>query len=251
VRRSRVVAPVIVTAACIAMAGCSSGGGLDAHQSGHSTASAAPHPGSSAAAIPTGVQLGKVLNGTHLPAGWKLPPGSGDLSNSGPTNMSQNGPPPHEYACKYVGGGAQAGYIVSWWSSSNASMILEYPAIPGNLPQVNLGIAAYAPGAAAKNMAKAAELIARCRSFRVPGLPGHDTTSVKTIPHLGTQNLFLTAKDHLSSGSITDQMLLVRDGNYIVSVDTNTGTDGNVRPATVQGFGGWLLQQLRQAKYLS
>jgi hypothetical protein len=237
-----------MAAGIVMTAGCSSGGGgRTPHSAGHASTSATQHPGSPAGAIPTGTQLGALLAGAHLPAGWKHAPGTGSIDNSGSQAMVNTGPTPAEYSCKYVDSALQAGYIVNWWSSSDATMILIYPTRAATLPQVTLTVAAYAPGRAAENMAKAAALMAHCRSFRDPGLDNDPTTtSVRTIPHLGNQNLFLTSREHTSNaGTLTGQLLLIRDGNYIAGVDTNTGEDGNVRPATVQGFGGWLVQLLR------
>jgi hypothetical protein len=253
VRRSRLATTAIVTAAGIlTAAGCSSGGGIDAggHPSSPATASATPHASSPAGAVPTGVQLGKILSAAHLPAGWKLAPGADSSSNSGPLNTTtQQGPQPAEYACRFLSSGVQAEYIVSWWQESDATMLLEYPSKATTLPQVTLTVAAYAPGDAAKNMAKAAALMAHCRSFRDPSLDhDRDQTSVKNVPHLGDQNLFLTSSEQTSAGTVTGQLLLARVGNYIVGVATNTGDAGDVRPATVQGFGGWLAQLLEHAK---
>jgi len=248
-------APVIVMAvATIMTAGCSSGGGLAEHPSSHSTASSQPQPTTSkAAAIPNGPQLGKMLAAAHLPKGWEIAPGGDSIGTSSSMLMAGDGPTPAEYTCKYLDSGASAGYPISWWSSSDASAVLEYPTTAANLPQVTLNVGAYAPGNAAKTMAKLAALQARCRSFRDPSVDNFPTTtSVKTIPHLGDQNLFLTSRERTNNaGTLVGQMFLVRDGNYIVAVDTNTGLDGDVRPATVQGFGAWLLQQLQQANYLS
>lgn len=250
-RRSRLTAPVIAMAVgIVTAAGCGSGGGPAAQPSSQASTSATPHPSSSTAAIPTGVQLGKVLDAAHLPAGWTHAQGEGNgMQSSGSMNTTKNGPLPGQYGCKYVDGSVQAGYILNWWSSSNATMILTYPSGAGT-PTVNLTVAAYAPGAAAKNMAKAAALMAHCRSFRDPGLDNdRDTTSVTTIPHLGDQNLFLTSKEHTSNaGTLIGQLLLIRAGNYILAV--SNGVNG-LRPATVQGFGGWLWQLLQKSKYLS
>jgi hypothetical protein len=232
-------------------AGCSSGGGLAVRPSGHASTSVTPHPSSPATAIPTGTELGKLLGGAALPAGWKHAQGMGNgMQNSGPVNGTATGPPPAEYTCKYLDSSVQAGYILSWYSASNASMILTYPSEPANLPEVNLTVAAYPPGGAAKNMAKAAALMAHCRSFRDPGEDhDRDKTSVKTIPHLGNQNLFLTSKEYTgNAGTLTGQLLLIQDGNYILGVSNGISA---VRPATVQGFGGWLVQLLEKSRYVS
>jgi hypothetical protein len=230
-------------------AGCSSnGGGLAVHPSSHPTTPASPHPSASSTAIPTGTQLGKMLAGAHLPAGWTHAQGAGSgIEDSGSANMAGTGPEPAEYACKYLDSSLQAAYIINWWSSSYASLLLIYPSESANLPQVTVTVGAYAPGDAAKNMARAGALMARCRSFRDPGIDNdRDTTSVKTIPHLGDRNLFLTSREYTSNaGTLTAQLLLIQDGSYILGVDTNTAAGGNVRPATVQGFGGWLVQLLR------
>lgn len=240
-----------MVAAIVMAAGCSSGGGITVGSHGHTAASGPPHPSSSAGAIPNGNQLGQVLSGAHLPAGWKPAPGADNLGTSGATNMAGEGPTAAEYSCNYVDSGGQVSYLINWWSAANASEVLVYPT-SGSLSQLTVIIGAYLPGDAAKDMAKAAALMAHCRSFRDPGLDGDPTrTSVQSIPHLGDQNLFLTATEHTKYGTLTGQMIMVRAGNYIVGVDTNTGDDGNVRPATVQGFGDWLLQQLQQAKYLN
>jgi hypothetical protein len=246
-------APVaVMTVGIVMAAGCSSGGGLAVHPSGQATTSATPRPSSSTAAVPTGNQLGKVLAGARLPAGWKQAPGPDNLATSGSLNMAGDGPEPAEYTCKYLDSGLQAGYFISWYSSSSASIILVYPSSAARLPQVTLNIGGYAPGAAAKSMAKTAALMAHCRSFRDAGLDGDPTrTSVRTIPHLGNRNLFLTSTEHTKDGTLIGQMLLVQDGNFIVAVDTNTGLDGDVRPATVQGFGGWLVQLLANSKSLT
>jgi hypothetical protein len=243
-------AAVVVAFGIVMAAGCSSGGGLPVRPSSHATTSATPHRSSGAAAIPVGTQLGALLAGAHLPAGWTHAQGAGNgMANSGSLNTAGDGPPPGQYGCKYVDGSVQAGYIVNWWASSSATMILTYPSA-ANTPTVNLTIAAYAPGAAAKDMAKAAALIAHCRSFRDPGLDNdRDTTSVTTIPNLGDQNLFLTSREDTSNaGTLTGQLLLIRAGDYILAV--SNGVDA-LRPATVRGFGGWLWQLLEKSKYAS
>jgi hypothetical protein len=250
VRRSRLAAPVIALGFGVVMAAaCSSGGGLAVHPPGHATTSATPNPHASATAIPTGTQLGKLLGEAVLPAGWKHAQGVGNgMQNSGSMNATATGPPPAEYTCKYLDSSVQAGYILGWYSASNASMILTYPSEPANLPEVNLTVAAYPADGAAKNMAKAAALMGRCRSFRDPGEDhDRDQTSVTTIPHLGDRNLFLTSKEYTgNAGTLTGQLLLIQDGNYILAVSNGISA---VRPATVQGFGGWLVQLLDKSTY--
>jgi hypothetical protein len=248
VRRSRGATPLIVMVIGIAMAaGCGSGGGPAAHPSSSATTSASPHPGGSLSVIPTGPQLARVLGDARPPSGWSHAQGKGGgQANSGPVNKPPYGPGRSEYICSALDSAVQAYTLISWWSSSQASMILTYPSEPANLPQVDLDIGAYQPGYAAKTITGLSTLIGRCRSFHDKfGSGALTTTSMRTIPRLGDQNVFLTSVENSSGGKITAQVLLARVGNYIAGVDTNTADDGNVRPATVQGFAGWLIQLLQ------
>lgn len=247
-RRSRIAALVLAVlfAGMAATAGCSSNGSPD----GHTTSRPATPPGSPAAALPLGTQLGQLLKGAHYPAGWK--PATAVAHNeidSGSTLSPGFGPPRKGYVCPAVDSAASALNFTTWWGRSYASIVLQYPGQALSTPQVNLTLGAYSPGNAAKTIAQVAALASRCRSFRDQYMShSRATASTRVIPHLGDQNLFLTSVNDTPNGKLTGQVLLVRSGSYLVGVETTTGTDGHVRPATVQGFAGWLLQLLH-SKY--
>jgi hypothetical protein len=245
-------AVIAVAAGIVTAAGCSSGGGLDVHPSVHATTPATPHPGASSTAILNGVQLAQILDHAPPPSGWSSGKGlSSGESNSGSMVTPPYGPQRSNSMCSDLNSAVQAMSFIQWWSSSNAVRNLTYPSEPADLPQVDVAVGAYQPGYAAKTMAKAAALIGSCRSFHDKAVSNAlITTSTRTIPSLGDQNLFLTSVENASTGKITAQVFLVRVGNYIVGVDTNTASAGQVRPATVQGFGGWLVQLL-QSKSLT
>jgi hypothetical protein len=233
-----------------AVAGCSSGGIPVARPSSHDTGSA--KPGASAAAMPTGTQLGQAIGSVRLPTGWTHAQGTGGGQvNSGSMITPPNGVPPSQDSCSVLDSNVSSMAVLAWWSSSYDSMVLTYPSIPANLPQLNVSAGLYKPGYAAKTMAFLTTLIGHCHSFGDKFLSNDPVTvSVTTVPHLGQQNLFLTSVEHTSAGVITARMILVEDGNVIVGSDTNTATDGDVRPATLQGFAYWMLQVLQSKSLL-
>jgi hypothetical protein len=251
-RRSRLAAPAIVMAIGIVLAtGCSGGGGggLALHPSGHATTPATPKPSSAVGTISNGTQLGQILSQARPPTGWSSGSGlnSGEINSGSMLDNPPPGPGREQYTCSAMDTAVQAYSIIAWWSSSSATRNLAYASSqPGVSPLVTLAVGGYEPGYAVKTMDNLATLIGHCHSFHDKFGSGRlTTTSMRTIPHLGDQNLFLTSVQVESGVKVTAQVFLVRVGNYIVGVDTNTADAGNVRPATVQGFGGWLVQLLQ------
>jgi hypothetical protein len=243
-RFPRTAVPVAVIAALVtaAAAGCSSGGGTAGHPGDGGSTPGGPGA-STAAAPPTGVQLGQFLKHLQLPAGWIHARGTGGgETDSGGTVDPGTGPQRSQDNCSTLDSSAQASTFIRWWSESNASMIVTYPRDPQSLPEVTLSLGVFQPGDAAKAMAKLSALAADCRSFLDKYAP-HDRTTVSAsvVSHLGDQNVYLTSIDYSKDGKITDQVLLARSGNAMAGVDTNDAGGGAVRAATVQGFAGWLL----------
>ena len=232
-----VIAALVVTAA----AGCSSGGGMPAGQLGHG-GSTSPRPGASRAAPPTGTQLGQFLAHLTLPAGWSHATGTGGgATNSGGIVNQGPGPAASQKICSVLDSSAYASTFVEWWAESYASQIVTYPRQAQSLPEVSLSLGVFQPGYAAKTMSLVSALAGHCRSF-VDKYPPHDrdTVSAAVVSHLGDQSLYLTSTEHTKDGNITDQVLLVRVGSDVVGVDSNDAGGGAVRPATVEGFAGWL-----------
>jgi hypothetical protein len=238
---------VMAVAVAVTLAACSSGSGPGAHSGGHASGSPSP-----AAAMPTGARLGQLLAGVKLPANWSFAQGSGNGQfNSGTMIVSPSGPAPSQDSCTTVNSSVTSMGIIQWWASSYDSLALTYPNSTENEYQLNVTAGLYKPGYAAKTMSFVSALIGRCRSFKDKNL--HDapvTTSVATVPHLGQQNLFLTSQESTSNGPITTRVILVQVGNDIVGADSDNALDGNVPPATLQGFADWMLQAL-QAKSLA
>jgi hypothetical protein len=249
-RRSRLAAPVILTAIGIVLAtGCSGGGGLALHPSSHAATTTTPKSSPTTSTISDGTQLGQILGHAQPPTGWSSGSGlnSGEINSGSMLDDPPPGPGRGQYTCSALDTAVQAYGIIAWWSSSSATRKLTYTSSqPGVSPLVTLAVGGYEPGYAVKTMDNLATLIGGCHSFHDKFGSGRPTTtSMRTIPHLGDQNLFLTSVQVESGVKVTAQVFLVRVGDYIVGVDTNTADAGDVRPATVQGFGGWLVQLLQ------
>lgn len=245
--RRAVAAVGVLTVVALAVTGC---GGAAPSQAGSGHAGSAratstARPGAPAAHIPTGAQLGHLLLSAHPPAGWRPDNAAAhNEQNTGPFLQPANGPQPGQYKCTAVGSGTLAMDFMAWWNKSEASITLQYPADPGP-PQVDLTLGAFEPGYAAKTIDMTAALASRCRSFKDKYMYNYrNTTSTTVLPHLGNQNLYVQSVAHTPHGKITDRILLVRVGNDLVGVDTNNAGGGNVRPATVKGFAGWLMHLL-------
>jgi hypothetical protein len=239
----------VLTAAALAVTGCGQAG-----QSGHSTpashqptASGGPFGGKT----PVGTQLGSLLTHAHLPAGW------GPVTNAGRPEIdsgsqlgSPSGPQSGEDSCTTLGISVQASDFADWWAVSSASLVVQYN--PGSadvsIPIANLTVAAYQPADdAARTLSTVTSLADSCRSFTDSS---GDSVTVRSaaIPQISSQSLYLSSTAQTSSaGPIVAQVLLAHVGSYVIGVDTNTATGGNVSQATVEQLSAWLARLVQSS----
>jgi hypothetical protein len=206
-------------------------------------------PAASTAQLPVGAQLGHILMGAHLPAGWgPIHAVQHPEIDSGSLLLPVDGPRPGQYICSAMGSSAGAGDFIYWWARSYASVGLQYRSDAGGLSPavVNLTIGAFDPGYAARTIALTAKLAGRCRAFKDRYL-NRDPVATRTavVPLLGDQNLYVVSVEREPGVKVTDQVLLARLGNDVVGVDANDAGGGGVRSVTVKGFAAWLISVLQ------
>jgi hypothetical protein len=229
----------VMLAAALAVAGCGQAG-TSSSAGQPSSASVGPFGGK----IPVGTQLGSLLTDARLPAGWGPVTDAGRPEiDTGSLPQSPTGPQSGQDSCPTLGLSVQAGSFTQWWRQSQATIIIQNNRAPASLsaPVVDLTIAAYQPAAnAARTLSTVAALASSCKSFTDSSGDSVTVTSA-AVPQIGTEGLYLSSTVRTSNaGPIVSQVLLAQVGIYVIGVDTNTATGGNVSQATVEQMGTWL-----------
>jgi hypothetical protein len=239
----------VLLAGAVAVSGCSPAG--QSSGSGHSPSPAGSS--SSAGKVSAGTQLGSLLTGAQLPAGWSQDTGAGDPETDSGSSLDQIAGPPsgQDTSCESLDSATSALLFVDWWSVSNATLILQGTPQNGSLltPQLTLTIGGYKPADyASRTLSTATSLASGCGSFTSSlGNSVTVTSSTSTVPQIGSASVYLASTTQMSSGPDLTQVLLAQVGNYVIGVDTSSALDGTVSEATVDQF-GQLLARLVQAR---
>jgi hypothetical protein len=227
------VAEAVVAAAIIGLTcGCASGG-HQAPPSGSHSPAASP---SASPTVATGAQLAGLLPPhTPLPAGWSMPHGVPDHATTFGKPFAALGPiPANMNACTNWGVALDPQALTFVWEASYASTEALPPHLPGSTTPVDLQIAAFPAGDAARQLARDAAFARRCGAYHDPADGSPITVTAASAPGLGTQSLYVQLVNVYPFGGTTvhahADVLLVQVGNDMIGVGQSGNTSNPLQP---------------------
>jgi hypothetical protein len=228
---------VVAVAVMALLAGCSGQGGSGQSTTSPSAAQSSPAGG----AFPTGTQLLALLPyHDDQPAGYKLDPDGG--VNSSGNSLDDPLQPPSGQDCIYVAiPNSPQALLANFWAVSWA-MSIQVPTSPGsNGADLSMGLGAYQPGYAQKQIDWWAAEAVTCHVYNVDG--GPVTTTSSAVQGLGDQALYL---QNVISGSdgYTQQELMVRVGNNLAAEYQNGGFGSLLSLSQLEAAAQLLVQRL-------